>query len=296
MDLVFWRDSKNEVHAVDARCPHRGADLGLGKVVDDCVQCPYHGFLFDGDGSTVMIPSMGRSARVNPNYRVRAHRVREFMGFIFMWYGEGEPDDEITWLEGIDESFSFSTMKAVWRVNYTRAIENQLDVSHLPFVHRTTIGRGNRTLVNGPVVELQGDKLNVWVCNEVDAGQRPKRAEEIDRDSCRGRLQLIFPNYWQNVISEKLRVVAAFVPESEQTTVIYVRLYQKLARAPIISSLFNWFMMRFNGVVLNQDRNVVESQVPRFSDVRNRELLVPADSPIILFRRYMYENLGRKGA
>ncbi|MGC8613613.1 MAG: Rieske 2Fe-2S domain-containing protein [Conexivisphaera sp.] len=48
MDIVFWRDGKNGVHAVDARCPHRGADLGLGKVVDGCVQCPYHGFLFDG--------------------------------------------------------------------------------------------------------------------------------------------------------------------------------------------------------------------------------------------------------
>jgi phenylpropionate dioxygenase-like ring-hydroxylating dioxygenase large terminal subunit len=60
-------------------------------------------------------------------------------------------------------------------VNYTRAIENQLDVSNLPFVHRTTIGRGNRTLVNGPIVELEGDVLNVWVSNEVDMGQIPKK-------------------------------------------------------------------------------------------------------------------------
>jgi len=37
IDIVFWRDSKNEVHAIDAKCPHRGANLGLGEIVNDCV-------------------------------------------------------------------------------------------------------------------------------------------------------------------------------------------------------------------------------------------------------------------
>jgi Phenylpropionate dioxygenase and related ring-hydroxylating dioxygenases, large terminal subunit len=57
IDIVFWRDSKNEVHAIDAKCPHRGANLGLGEIVNDCVQCPYHGFLYDGNGIAVLIPS-----------------------------------------------------------------------------------------------------------------------------------------------------------------------------------------------------------------------------------------------
>jgi len=96
------------------------------------------------------------------------------MNFIFMWYGDKNPEEDIKWLYGIDESYSFSTIKETWEVNYTRAIENQLDVSHLPFVHRTTKGKCNRTLVNGPIVELEGDVLNVWVCNEVDMGQIPK--------------------------------------------------------------------------------------------------------------------------
>jgi phenylpropionate dioxygenase-like ring-hydroxylating dioxygenase large terminal subunit len=290
IDIVFWRDSKNEVHAIDAKCPHRGADLGLGKIVNDCVQCPYHGFLYDGNGIAVLIPSLGKSAKINPNYRVRSFKVKEFMNFIFMWYGDKEPEEEIKWLEGIDNSYSFSTIKETWEVNYTRAIENQLDVSHLPFVHRTTIGRGNRTLVNGPIVELEGDVLNVWVFNEVDRGQLPKKQNEIKKDECTGRLQLILPNYWQNIISDKLRVMAAFVPEDENRTILYVRLYQKFIKIPLISSLINYIFMRFNRVVLKQDRGVVTSQIPKYSDISNKELLVQADAPILLYRKYLHEN------
>ncbi len=44
-------------------------------------------------------------------------------------------------------------MRELWHVPFLRAVENQLDVMHLPFVHKTTIGRGNRTLVNGSVVK-----------------------------------------------------------------------------------------------------------------------------------------------
>jgi len=151
-----------------------------------------------------LIPSLGKSAKINPNYMVRSFKVKEFMNFIFMWYGDKNPEEDIRWLEGIDESYSFPTIKETWEVNYTRPIRNQLDVSHLPFVHRTTIGRGNRTLFNGPIVELEGDVLNVWVCNKVDMGQIPKKQNEIEKDQCTGRLQLILPNYWQNVISDKI--------------------------------------------------------------------------------------------
>lgn len=258
--------------------------------MNDCVQCPYHGFLYDGNGIAVLIPSLGKSAKINPNYMVRSFKVKEFMNFIFMWYGDKNPEEDIRWLEGIDESYSFSTIKETWEVNYTRAIENQLDVSHLPFVHRTTIGRGNRTLVNGPIVELEGDVLNVWVCNEVDMGQIPKKQNEIEKDQCTGRLQLILPNYWQNVISDKLRVMAAFVPEDENRTILYVRIYQKFINIPLISSLINYIFMKFNKMILKQDRSVVTSQIPKYSNISNKEFLVPADAPILLYRKYLHEN------
>lgn len=49
-NLVLFRTSKGEAMALHAYCPHMGANLGEGgKVVNDsCIQCPFHGWLFDG--------------------------------------------------------------------------------------------------------------------------------------------------------------------------------------------------------------------------------------------------------
>ena len=46
-----------------------------------------------------------------------------------------------------------------------------MDVVHLPFVHHNTIGKGGKTVVNGPVVKWEEDKLTWYVQNVVDDGK-----------------------------------------------------------------------------------------------------------------------------
>jgi phenylpropionate dioxygenase-like ring-hydroxylating dioxygenase large terminal subunit len=48
-----------EVSAFPARCPHRLVPLAAASVVDGRLQCPYHGWRFDGEGRCVDIPSLG---------------------------------------------------------------------------------------------------------------------------------------------------------------------------------------------------------------------------------------------
>ncbi|MDE0414712.1 MAG: Rieske 2Fe-2S domain-containing protein, partial [Gammaproteobacteria bacterium] len=42
-EFVLFRDSKGKAHCLSDTCIHRGAALSGGKVMGDCVQCPYHG-------------------------------------------------------------------------------------------------------------------------------------------------------------------------------------------------------------------------------------------------------------
>ena len=44
--------------AVDAYCPHLGANMAAGGVVKgDCIECPFHGWQFEGhDGTCSSIP------------------------------------------------------------------------------------------------------------------------------------------------------------------------------------------------------------------------------------------------
>eukprot|EP00759_Apiculatamorpha_spiralis_P035394 PhF_6_TR36178/c1_g1_i2/m.52709 len=55
-DVVVFKPEKSTKHTedtaflIDAYCPHLGAHMGDGKVCGDCIECPFHGWLFNGDG------------------------------------------------------------------------------------------------------------------------------------------------------------------------------------------------------------------------------------------------------
>lgn len=44
---VFCIDG--EYYALNNQCPHQGGPLGNGRVEDDCVYCPWHGWEFEVD-------------------------------------------------------------------------------------------------------------------------------------------------------------------------------------------------------------------------------------------------------
>jgi hypothetical protein len=45
-NIVVWRDDQGQVHALEDRCPHRGARLSLGWNLGNRVACWYHGVEF----------------------------------------------------------------------------------------------------------------------------------------------------------------------------------------------------------------------------------------------------------
>ena len=55
-----------EVSAFPSRCPHRLVPLAAGAVVDGRLQCPAHGWRFDGEGRCVEIPSLGEHGAPPP--------------------------------------------------------------------------------------------------------------------------------------------------------------------------------------------------------------------------------------
>ena len=285
--LVFARDQKEKVFCLRDKCAHRGAALSAGRLIADRIQCPFHGFEYDASGRGVLIPANGKDAPVPDRFHVVSYPVHEDCGFIWIWWGESAPAElkKPRFFNDIDGSFHSSLMVDPWDTHYSRAIENQLDAVHLPFVHRTTIGRGNKTVVNGPVTLWKDpDHLVVHVYNEVDAGQKPLKPEEINPPYASFHVELLFPNIWQNWISEKMRIVVAFVPVDQSHTLMYLRFYQKLIRLPILAGLANKLFMVFNRVILHQDRRVVQTQLPKPSGLSIGENLIQGDGPVVAYR------------
>lgn len=287
--LVFWRDSNGKVSAAVDRCPHRGVALSTGMIEHGHLQCPFHGFEYDPTGKCVLIPANGRKGVVPNAMQLKIYPTYEAHGLIWLFWGHTIPAvlPAPAFFDNLDETYFYSSARDPWNAHYSRVIENQLDVVHLPFIHRNTIGRGNRTVVDGPVIEWKGDRmLYTYVYNRVDDGKPPRKASELSaRPAGSQHLEFIFPNLWQNYISEKVSILAAFVPVDEEHTLLYLRFYQRFMRLPLLGQLVARLAMPTNVYIAHEDRRVVITQQPKASDLKSGEILIQGDLPIIEYRR-----------
>ncbi|MBN2851716.1 MAG: aromatic ring-hydroxylating dioxygenase subunit alpha [Clostridia bacterium] len=286
--LAFWRDQSGQVNCIEDKCCHRGASLSSGKLVDNHVQCPFHGFIYDGSGKVKVIPANGKSQEPADTYRVTSYLVQEEQGLIFIWWSDQkEKVTPLEFFEDLKQDFYYSQFQRVWDTHFTRCIENQMDVVHVPFVHHNTIGKGNKTIVYGPKVKWENRKLTWYVMNVEDTGKnKAKSASEMPGEDYFS-LQIIMPNIWQNIITEKLRVFAAFAPIDDEHTMIYLRYYQSFMKVWGIRHFILWAGAQFSKVILNQDHRVVMTQIPKYTYAKMGEKLIPGDRPIAEFRRKM---------
>jgi phenylpropionate dioxygenase-like ring-hydroxylating dioxygenase large terminal subunit len=291
--MVFWREAAGKVHCAVDKCPHRGVQLSLGQVVEGSLQCPFHGFEYDPSGKCTHVPANGRGGSIPATLRLSTYPTHEAHEFIWVWWGQDPPLDleAPPFFENLDGSFHYSTAQDPWNTHYSRALENQLDVVHLPFIHRNTIGRGGRTVVDGPLVEWHGEKMFfVHVFNRVDDGSRPKKPSELSAKSASSvHLELILPNLWQNHISPEVRILAAFVPVDDEHTLLYLRFYQRFLRMPVLGKLAAWLGTPSNLYIAHEDRRVVNTHQVPSSGLKIGEALIPGDLPIIEYRRKRQE-------
>jgi phenylpropionate dioxygenase-like ring-hydroxylating dioxygenase large terminal subunit len=284
--LVFWRDTQGHPVCQRDKCAHRGAALSAGKVVGDCVECPFHGLRYDATGRCQLIPANGEVAPVPERFRVHTYPTREAHGFVWLWWGEVREElPPLPWFDDLDDGFPYATFKDHWTVHYSRAIENQLDVAHLPFVHYNTIGRGGRTLIDGPVTKLEHDRLRVWVYNRKDDGTAPLKPDEIPEPETHALLHFHFPNIWQNRLGENMRVMLAFVPIDEENTRLYLRFYGRFVRLAVLDRLLCKLSNLGNRIILSQDKRVVLTQQPKRTELAMGEKLFQADRPIVAYRQ-----------
>ena len=282
--LVFGRKSDGTIMCLKDKCAHRGAALSAGKLRGDRIQCPFHGFEYDSTGQCQLIPANGRNNPVPPRFRVNSYKIEEKHGFIWVWHGEKKSEyPPIPFFEELSK-FSYRSYQDHWNVHYSRAIENQLDVVHLPFIHYNTIGRGNKTLVDGPVTKLIEDEINVWVSNRKDDGSLPLKVEDLPDPKGDPIVKFRFPHVWRLAPTGKMKIFLAFTPVDEENTILYMRFYQKFTKIPPFKQLINWFGVRFSKIIVRQDKRVVITQQPKKSFLKMGENLITGDLPIVKYR------------
>lgn len=138
--VVLYRQADGTPVAMEDRCCHKHYPLHRGLVEGDAIRCGYHGMKFAPDGVCIEIP--GQTA-IPRNCRVRTFPVVEKDTWIWIWMGDpalADPAEigDIHWFA--DPGWSGKSTVFPVAANYRLIIENLLDLTHVTFVHGTTIG------------------------------------------------------------------------------------------------------------------------------------------------------------
>jgi phenylpropionate dioxygenase-like ring-hydroxylating dioxygenase large terminal subunit len=287
--IVFWRDSQGVAHAHDDRCPHLGAALSAGTVRNDVLVCPFHGFAFDGTGTCRHIPANGSTGRIPKGMALDTFALLEQYGFIWLWLGQRrEVYPALPFFPELAQGWRYRTDMVDWPVHYTRAIENQLDVAHLAFVHGAAMGQRGRSFVDGPYVESDAQGIRIWSSNACDVGQAQRTPAEL-RDAAAGRpprIRFLFPGIWQLHLGPSIRNMIAFTPINEHSTRYYLRFYHRI-RSPLVAGLFETMMGLSNRLILGQDWRVVVTQTPANSLDACADRHIEADRAIVAYRKQL---------
>ena len=140
--VAFYRTEAGEAVAIQDRCPHRHFPLSKSRLVGDDIECGYHGLTFDRHGHCVRIPSETATPTA---FSIRTYPLVERWNWLWIWPGDPELADE-SLIPDHDElditNGEFETLGDIYYPvpgRYMLMHDNLLDLTHLGFLHQSTI-------------------------------------------------------------------------------------------------------------------------------------------------------------
>jgi phenylpropionate dioxygenase-like ring-hydroxylating dioxygenase large terminal subunit len=282
-DVVLWRDGE-EIHAWQDLCIHRGAKLSLGKVRDGCMVCPYHAWVYNGEGKCIHIPAQPDRL---PPVRAQANvfHARERYGLI--WVCVAEPSEDVPAFPLAEDASYRMFLCGPYRFEAKgpRLIENFLDVGHLAIVHAGLLGDADHEAI--PEYDVEE--------GSVGGGGPVARNIRIHQPDPDGTGQAAEVTYDYQVHAP---LAASFVKSQGDN-----KLFMGYSITPIeegSSEAWAVFAMNygfeipeeslraFQQTVVMQDKAVVESQRPELLPLDlQEELHLRSDRMAIAYRRWL---------
>lgn len=292
-DHVAWRPAEGApVRAALDECPHRAARLSQGWVDDGCLVCPYHGWRFDQSGRCVEIPSAEPGLPIPARAHVNGVLADERYGLV--WVCVGTPRAGIPDLgEADDPSFTLiHELMEEWNCSAPRIIDNALDVSHVAFVHRTSVGSAANPRLSDFKVTRDGLRLAFSVSYVVKVNEQQKinlgiESELTGRSTHAELIQpLIFRGaleYHENGLLHVLYKTAT--PVDDSTTLFC----QFIARNDTPDEAAIREIAAVDRIVQSEDKVLLEGVNPNFPIEVTTELHTKADRMTLEYRRVLAE-------
>lgn len=166
--IVFYRTAAGELSAMQNRCLHRSYPLSESELDGDNLVCSYHGACYAPDGTLVRIPS--QASKPVPKRSLRTYPVRELGPFVFIWMGNGEPDNScFDQLPSLGDS-AFKVLDGHYELDgsYLFMCENLYDLTHFVYLHRKTFNFDDSFFDTPTIVTVRDDGLISSRSSEAD--------------------------------------------------------------------------------------------------------------------------------
>jgi len=296
-DFVLFRDADGIPRCLSNTCTHRGGSLAGGKTKGNCIECPYHGWQFDGEGRCQRIPSLGPDAKIPARARVDAYPTEERYGLVFAFLGDLPEEERPPILEikefsstKPDEGWAATVQHFDWDFDYKRSMENGIDPAHNEFVHPTHGFGGEKEDCTVAPPKLEDTEWGTGFWGSVLAP--PLAESKMQKESGRSGYGTIEAGTGHHGVSS----IWTFIHPTPD-----MHIHQYLFETPIdechtslyLVNLRNFLtdssddqrMMGRNEYVAAQDRDILVDVHPVLTpETRAKEFFTPADEPIARYR------------
>lgn len=275
--LVVWRDSGGAVRCALDVCPHRGAALSRGRVVDGCLTCPYHGLRFGSDGRCVHVPAHPRDP-IDPALRLRCLPTRVARGLVWVFNGAEADAGPLPWDDAFERELvgaggTFVEMSDTLPVSYLRVMENLTDFHHLAHVHRRTAPSP------AEVTAFRAERDGVHIRVEAELGAPDERRH------LKVRAHVVAPCLAQLEFEGIARFAVVATPIDEDEVWLFSRYTQTAARIPGFERLLTRAFGLFDYRLLQRLEDLPVWQSQRLADPADigRYTLLPSDEGVRLY-------------
>lgn len=141
--LAAYRGDKDQaIHVLDAYCPHMGADLTRGKVEDDSLRCPFHGWRWGADGECNHIPY---ADKIPDKAVIGSYPTTEVNGLAFVWHDpEGNEPIPEQYPKRMEDYYSgewtdWNMITIPIESNCRELVDNMADMAHFGPVHYSQV-------------------------------------------------------------------------------------------------------------------------------------------------------------
>ncbi|MFK8003240.1 MAG: Rieske 2Fe-2S domain-containing protein [Polyangiales bacterium] len=286
--FVLYRDAEGIAHALADRCPHRHAPLSGGRVIGGMIECPYHGWRFDGEGRCQAIPGSDRPTD-KPNRRVPSLPIREQDGLVWISLRSNHADAEGEGaLHSVDSLLGQAGPEHFPRLHDARytsflgddilegslfdVVENFLDPTHTHFVHNRLVRFESKRRKTRVDITATRDGVSADYVDEDAQSGLIARVLGRDIDRTRGRFKLPSAADLDYLQGEhvKLQIALRFTPIDERQVRAFAIVMGEAPRfVGPLKPLLALIVRRLFGVVFGQDRRILhqrQANVDRHSD------------------------------